>query len=267
VGQCVVCAKSTGPFQALHKKCLPIYHATQESLELKISQSIASSLTAEKIVEELASCKPSAAFSPLIFESMLRKAWHKQAKATIRQSPLNSKHAKTMLSLVDSLDIQAEDIEKFLIQKLENIEHLENLLEGLPSRKDFSHTAIDESQSIIWIFSNVERQEQNTISAEKEWTIFQSVLNNLLNRSRYKKMSVKTEEEGELIIASSELYYIRENVSKKIAYDEIHSVTPMKDGIRIQTNQSGAMPDTFITGDGRFTYELFKYVQQGQIVQ
>ena len=265
MGQCVVCAKSAGPFNALHKKCLPSYHATQECLELKISESIQASFAKDKLIEMLESCKPSMSFSPSIFNSMVRKAWQKQAKTVIRQSPLNSGNAKAMLALASSLDIQPVDIEEHLILKLENLEYLEKLSLGLPLAKEFSHHGIDKQQSIVWVFTNVERQEQKTISSEKEWTIFQSVLNNLLNRSRYKKLDVKIEEKGELIITTENLYYIRNQVSKKIAYDEIYSVTPMKDGIRIQTSQPGAMPDTFITGDGRFTYELFKRVRQNQI--
>ena len=35
----------------------------------------------------------------------------------------------------------------------------------------------------------------------------------------------------------------------------------MKNGIRIQAITSGATPETFITGDGRFTYALLQYAQ------
>ncbi len=265
MGQCVVCAKAAGPFNALHKKCLATYHATQECLVLKIADSIKSSLTTDKIVEALESCKPSTAFSPSVFNSMLRKAWHKQAKATLRESLPSSADAKAMLVLAQNLDIQEIDIEEFLLLKLENLEHLELLNQGLPLKKEFTHQEIVDQKSIIWIFTTVERQEQKTKPSDDEWTIVQSILNSVLNRSRYKKLDVNTEEKGELIITSKNLHYVREQERKKIAYTEIHSVTPMKDGIRIQMNRSGAMPETFITGDGRFTYELFKRAQQGQL--
>ena len=35
----------------------------------------------------------------------------------------------------------------------------------------------------------------------------------------------------------------------------------MKNGVRIQANLKNAMPDTYVTGDGRFTYALLQYAQ------
>jgi len=86
-------------------------------------------------------------------------------------------------------------------------------------------------------------------------------MNNMILKSRYKRLPSHTENEGVLVVSNEALYYSNKNNTRQTKFSNIHSITPMKNGVRVQALTSGATPDTYITGDGRFTYTLLQYAQ------
>ena len=87
------------------------------------------------------------------------------------------------------------------------------------------------------------------------------LMNNIMMKKRYKELAVKIEESGTLLVTNQGLYYKNNKTILQTKFSDIHSITPMKNGVRIQANLSGAMPDTYVTGDGCFTYALLQYSQ------
>ena len=65
---------------------------------------------------------------------------------------------------------------------------------------------------------------------------------------------------GLLIVTNKHIYFDSEKKSFRIKYDKIVSIKPLKDGVIIQKDGVTAKPQSFITNDGWFTYNLIANV-------
>jgi hypothetical protein len=169
------------------------------------------------------------------------------------------------LHLAEKFNLNKEDVDEHLLTRLYNVEYLDRLQKKLPLEKTFQQVPdeleLEQQESIIWAFEDIAKTEPLRYSQEKQWTVFSSVLNNILMKKRYKQLAENIEEAGTLYVTDLGLYYKNQKTLSRTKFSDIHSITPMKNGVRIQASQSGAMPDTYITGDGRFTYTLLQYAQ------
>lgn len=220
------------------------------------------------MAEALYGCRPASPFLLRQFEKLIIRTWQEQAEQIVRSKSLNHRHANYLLAVAPVLAIEDKDVEPYLFQRLANIQHLECINQGKPALKVF--TTLDDGidlahdEAVVWVFEDVMKAEQQQSRAEdQQWSIFRSILNSLFNKSRYKdkELTVKVEAAGNLTITNQSLYYVTKGEVTEICLADIHSITPMKDGIRIQTTQRNTTPDTYITGDGRFTYALLCHVR------
>lgn len=270
MAKCIVCNKSAGPFYSLHKACYKVYEDTRECLQQVFDKSIESSVpAADEFVEALNGCRPSSSFSLRLFESLVKQAWKDQAKQIIKSKSLNAKHADYLLNVAPALEIEDKDVEPHLFTRLANIEHLVCINRGQPISKISTglHNEIDmaNGEFLIWVFVEALKVEQQRFSEDKQWTVFQSIVNNLFMKSRYKELDIKLEDVGKLAISNQNLYYVTKKETTRVGFADIYAITPMKDGVQIQTTQRGTTPNTYITGDGRFTYALLRYAQDQKL--
>ncbi len=214
---------------------------------------------------DIQSCKPTDRFSPSHFKELVVIAWQKQAELVVKQRAVNIPGAKVLLHLAEELGIANKDVEDNVLVRLSNLENLDRLQNNqtLENNSADSHGDIEfeQHESIVWVFEDTTKSEQQRYSHDKQWTVFNSVMSSVLIKKRYKELAVKVEESGTLIVTNQCLYYKNKNDITQTKYSEIHTITPMKNGVRIQANTSGSMPDTYVTGDGRFTYTLLQYAQ------
>lgn len=216
-----------------------------------------------EIAETIQVCKPSEKYSNQLFEELIFKVWTEEANKCVKRSSIEVNVANNLLTFAENCNIKNKKVEQYLLKRLENIKYLDRLQKNQAIGKDFSidpaKLALSESEKIIWQFEDISKIEQERYSQEKPWVLLRAVLNNAMLRSRYKELATRTEDAGELIITNLALYYLNNNKTKETKFSDIYSVTPMKYGVRIQANTSGATPDTYTTGDGRFTYALLQY--------
>ncbi len=221
--------------------------------------------TSSDVVTSIQLCKPSAQFSESQFKELVSKAWLKQAEPIVKSSSLNLAAVKNLLLIADAFDFNSQDVDDYLLVRLSNAEHLDRLLNNQSIDKSFDEIPegieFGEHEAIVWEFQNIQKSEQQRYSQEKQWTVFRSVLNNIMMKKRYKELAVKIEESGTLLVTNQGLHYKSDETILQTKFSDIHSITPMKDGVRIQASLKNAMPDTYVTGDGRFTYALLQYAQ------
>ena len=269
VAKCIVCNKSAGPFYSLHKSCYQVYQDTRECIRQVFSKSIESCEQTNKFTSSIEECKPSTFFSQSLFDSLVKREWQDQANRIVKSKELKGEDANYLLDIAPVLEIEDKNVEPHLFTRLSNIEHLERFQQMESIADVFSGAQIDveleNDESLIWIFKETLDVEQSRFSPDSEWTVFQSILNSLFKKSRYKELEVKVESAGKLIITNQFLHYVTNKDASKIAYSEIYSITPLKDGVRIQTTKRDSTPNTYITGDGRFTYTLIRYATDQQI--
>lgn len=270
MGKCIVCQKYAGPFYSLHKACYRVYEDTRECLRQVLSSAVDTSVQADGLTESLNDCRPTLSFSLRPFESLVRCAWHDQAKQIVKRKVVNAEHANYILSVAPALEIEDKDVGSNLFVRLANIEHLARINQNQPISKRFTEMEdrikLSDDETLIWVFEGAIKLERHKRAEGKHWSVFQSLLNNF-KKSRYKELSALAVAAGDLAISNQNLYYVTKNETAIISFLAIHSITPVKDGVRIQSAQGDAMPDTYITGDGRFTYALLRYAQEQKFAE
>ncbi len=269
MAKCIVCNRSAGPFYSLHKACYKIYEDTRKCIHRVYSNSIKLSIQEDKFKQTIDECKPSSSFSQDLFISLLKREWQDQALQIVKSKSLNCTHADYLLSVAAYLGIDGKEVEPHLFSRLANIKYLaklnqnENISYLAKEVHDELEMLVDES--IIWVFEETVKEKQQKEAEEKQWSVFYAVVNNLFNKSRYKELEVKVEGTGKFVITNRSIYYLDGKDVTKIDFADIYSLTPLKDGIRIQSTQRDTMPNTYITGDGRFTYALLRYATEQNI--
>ena len=265
MANCIVCGKAAGPFNTLHKTCLSIYRNTETYLQEKFSLGIQEPADLSEAIEAIENCKPSTPFSDSLFKELLIKVWSNHADQCVKSASLNSAAANNLINLAGHFDLHGSDEGKDLLNRLANIETLERLQLNKPIQTNVvsipEQIVLSDEEKMIWRFEDIARAEQQRYSQEKTWTVLRSVLDNTLLKSRYKQLATKTDEAGELFLTNHALYYLKNNKVLQTKFINIHSVTPIKQGIRIQATTRGATPETYITGDGRFAYAMLQYAR------
>ena len=124
---------------------------------------------------------------------------------------LNLAAVKNLLLIADGFDFNNQDVDDNLLVRLSNAEHLDRLQNNQPIDKSFDDIPegieFGEHEIIVWEFQNIQKSEQQRYSQEKQWTVFRSVLNNIMMKKRYKELAVKIEESGTLLVTNQGLHY------------------------------------------------------------
>ena len=266
MGKCIVCNKFAGPFYSLHKTCYQVYEDTREDLHDAFSKSIKSFTPESKLVDTVRECRPPSSFSLRLFESLIVREWQDRALQVVKSKTPNGEQANYLLQIAQTFNIEDRDVEPHLFTRLSNVEHIERIqqepsISGLYSGSQ-AEVELENDEFLIWMIDEVLEVEQQRNSTNANWTIWQSIIVSLFKKSRYNELETKVEATGKLVITNKNLCYVTNKDTSKIAYAEIYSVTPMKDGIRIQTSRRDSTPNTYITGDGRFIYTLLNYAQE-----
>ena len=264
MGKCIVCNKFAGPFYKLHKSCYQVYNEARGRINRSLTHAVSIKQPVDELQIAINACRPASNFSYDLFSDLLKQGWEMHAKEVLNQKPLDPSRANYLLEIASNLKIFDSDVESNLLYRLSNLDPLVRIQQNqeLPSIQAYN-IAIEfaQDESLYWVFENTFKIDQHRYAQSPQTTIFQTILNNLFSKSRYKELDVNAEDSGKLAITNQNLYYVSEIEFIKIALSEFYSVTPMKEGVRIQTTERTSMPSTFVTGDGRFTYELLLYLQ------
>ena len=129
------------------------------------------------------------------------------------------------------------------------------------------------SETLVWAFSNVKYYEKRT---RREYVggshgVSIRIAKGVYYRvGQFKGYPIEREEQvyvdaGILTVTTKHLYFYGKTKSFRVPYSKIVSFTPYSDGIGIQRDATSAKPQTFVTGDGWFIYNLVVNLAREQV--
>ncbi len=129
---------------------------------------------------------------------------------------------------------------------------------------------LQKTEKIIWVFQDVDYYEQKkrTRYVRGSQGVSICIAKGLYYRTgAFKGERVETHETihtdtGLLGVTNKHIYFSGNAKSFRIRHDKIVSFEPFSDGIGLQRDAATAKPQTFVTGDGWFTYNLITNVAQ-----
>lgn len=151
---------------------------------------------------------------------------------------------------------------------------LRDLLNGsLPERMEFDGDLpfnLQKTEKMVWLFQNVDYYEQKThtqyVGGSRGVSV--RVAKGLyLRAGAFKGERVQTSETvhadtGLLGVTNKHIYFAGPSKRFRVAYSKIVAFEAYSDGIGIQRDAQTAKPQSFVTNDGWFTYNLITNLAQ-----
>ena len=200
---------------------------------------------------------------------LLVEAWENSVKQALEDNVLTKQEEEALGSFRDRFALSQDELDrKGAFSKLVKGAVVRELLEGnLPQRVKVEGTLpfnFQKSESLVWVFQNVEYYEQRT---RRQYVGGYSGVSVRVAKGVYYRVGgfrgnpIVTQDSvhvdtGTLAITNKHIYFAGNGKAFKIAYDKIVSFTPYSDGIGVQRDALTARPQSFVTGDGWFTYNL-----------
>lgn len=127
---------------------------------------------------------------------------------------------------------------------------------------------LQKTEKIVWVFENVDYLEERIRTRYEGGSqgVSIRVARGLYYRvGGFKGERIQTGETvhadtGLLGLTDRHLYYAGPSKRFRVRYDKIVAFEPYSDGIGIQRDLQTARPQTFVTGDGWFTYNLVRHL-------
>jgi len=206
---------------------------------------------------------------------LLLKSLEKAINSFLEDGVITEDEEKAILDFKSHYNLTQEELSQYdtykkLIQSL----ILRDIMNGiLPDRvkiKDQVYFNLQKNEKLIWLYNDVDYYV-DTVKRHYEGghqgASIRIAKGFYYRVGGFKGRPVDTVEKkyfgkGILGFTNKHLYYFSYKTSFRVRYDKIVSVTPFSNGITILKDGVTAKPQTFIDGDGWFSYNLVRNLSQ-----
>ena len=269
MAKCEFCDQEAGFLRKRHKECQEKYESGSQKI-LDITQdAILTNKDLNSIDTEIKGISQESFLDEPEVKLLLVEAWENSVKQALEDNVLTKQEEEALGSFRDRFALSQDELDrKGAFSKLVKGAVVRELLEGnLPQRVKVEGTLpfnFQKSESLVWVFQNVEYYEQRT---RRQYVGGYSGVSVRVAKGVYYRVGgfrgnpIVTQDSvhvdtGTLAITNKHIYFAGNGKAFKIAYDKIVSFTPYSDGIGVQRDALTARPQSFVTGDGWFTYNL-----------
>lgn len=275
MGDCKFCRKPSGFLRGLHKECKSKHNDAGNKI-ISLVENIGSNggdfLSLEKQITENA-------LSGYIDSSKINQfvvsGWEKAVERAFDDGVLTEGEESSLVSLMEYFSLSQVQLDKNgAYTKIVKGAVLRDVFEGIiPERVKTDGNLpfnFQKNEKVIWVFQNVEYYEQKkrTQYVGRSQGVSIRIAKGIYYRTgAFKGERVETHETihtdtGILGITNKHIYFTGDDKSFRIRHDKIVSFEPFSDGIGLQRDAITAKPQSFVTGDGWFTYNLITNVAQ-----
>ncbi len=265
MGACILCGKSAGPFYSLHKECYRKYDASKHTIasylakELGVTQS---SILANKIIKHIAEYN----FIPEAQQRTLNRALEFFASEYIDSAELDSTKIQAWTEVLDELSPdESLFVNPHFLSQQYNLSALYQLNEScLPesNRHPANYSIQMRAQEVLWwCFDKSEIERDTPVENKRQWSVMMQIINTTLPKKRKSSVEKKPLADGKLLITNQRIFFESDEFTDELEYREIYSVTPVKQGVRLQSKLKSATPQTYLCEDARLLFGFIKYAQ------
>jgi hypothetical protein len=275
MGDCRYCGKSAGLLRRVHKECKANYQLGKSKIALFLKKSAHDAAVVKLLKTAVEDISKKHLIPSSDVPSIVIEGYERAVDDAFEDGVLTEEEESNLDEIQKLFGFRQNDLDKNgAFTKLVKGAILRDLLNGkIPDRVNIKGNLpfnLQKDEQLVWIFQGVEYYEQKTRRHDEGGSSGVSIR---LAKGVYYRTSgfrahpvVKTETvhvgTGMLAFTNKHLYFTGGAKSFRVAYKKIVSFEPFSNGIGIQRDATTAKPQTFLTGDGWFTYNLVMNLSQ-----
>jgi hypothetical protein len=275
MGTCIFCNRPAGFFRRDHKDCRVRFDEGTERLCTVAQSVLKSSIPLSDADESAGLIVHEYGLSQAARDTVLVDVWSTaladfadDGVVTREEEKILSDYRRVFGLSQDQLDKNGAYTRLIQALVLRDVEE-----DGMSSRFDaagFSLINFQKTEKLIWIFSNVDYIEERTrreyVGGSSGFSV-RVAKGVYLRQSAYRGQSVDRVESihvdtGYAAFTDRHIYFSGPRKAWRTPYRKIISLTPYSDGLGIMKDAGSAKPQTLVTGDGVFAYNLAQALAQ-----
>ncbi len=269
MANCTYCGKPAGFLKKRHKECEMSHEtglASIISLVKEAGTNNSSFSHLEEIIHEIAD---QSFIQRSFLPRLVISGWEKAVEDAFDDGVLTEEEENRLMEMKDHFGLtQTQLDENGQYRKTIKGAVLREVLEGkLSERLKIDGTLpfnLQKAEKIIWVFQDVDYYEQKNRThyvGGSQGVSFRIAKGVYYRTGAFRGERVQSTEnvhsdKGLLGVTNKHLYFSGTSKSIRIAYSKIVTFEPYSDGIGVQRDTMTAKPQSFVTGDGWFTYNL-----------
>lgn len=276
MGSCIYCGKPAGFLRGKHKECEEQHQqherAIQRGREFILCEAAGAIQTGEcydKLIQKITSIEQKSEVPNTERNSLLVRAWETAVDKFLDDGILDEVEEKRLLGFKEHFGLSHDELDKNgALTKTTKAAILRDVLGGsIPQRITIDGNLpinLQKGEQVVWAFPNCKYFEDKVrrtyVGGSKGVSV--RVMKGVYYRTgSFKGRSVEHTERvhmdtGLVAITNKHIYFAGSAKSTRIPYTKIVSFEPFSDGIGVMRDAATAKAQTFVTGDGWFTYNL-----------
>ncbi len=269
MGDCRYCGKSAGFLRSQHKLCFDLHKQGESEIISLVRKASLAGSGYKKLAASIEKLADSSHIDDDALQQLIIKGWEGAVEESFDDGVLSVKEEHALVSIMKHFTLSQDDVnDNGAFEKIVKGAILREVLEGkIPQKiKVDVHVPFNfqKGEQLIWLFQDVEyyvsRNKTSYVGGNQGISI--RVARGLYYRTgSFKGERVQTTEilhadTGLLGITNKHIYFAGPLERFRVKYEKIMAFDPFSDGIGIQRDALTAKPQSFVTGDGWFTYNL-----------
>ncbi len=275
MGECIFCGKPVGFLRKHHKECTKTFEIGKETVASLMQLSLLKNTPLETLQKQLDSLSKTHFLDKQNLKNALVRGWESVVDKAFEDGVLTEAEESFLNNLAYHFSLAPPDLDKNgAYTRLLKGAVLRDILDGKNPKEIKIQGGLpfnlQKNEKLIWAFQDVDYYEQQT---RREFKGGHQGLSIRVAKGVYYRFGAfkgrpveKTEtvyiDRGLLGVTNKHIYFAGGKKTFRIRYNKIISFTPYSDGIGLHRDAATAKLQTFVTGDGWFTYNLLSNVSQ-----
>ena len=275
MGTCQYCGQDAGFFRKQHDECHQKYERSFSQM-VTLAASAAKNSSALQSLEQQLNNIEAAAMPVLVNRRQaLICGWEQAVNEILNDNVLTPAEEAQVMTYMQKFGLNQNDLNSngSFTRLVYGCALRDVLDKGSTSRAVITFQLpfnLQKNESLVWCFRNVPFYEEKVYksyagqSHGMSFRVMRGVYYRVGSSRGYPIETSRTEQidTGVLGVTTQHIYFAGSKKSFRIPYKKIVSFTPYSDGIGICKDTANAKPQTFITGEGWFIYNLVMNLSQ-----